>query len=79
VFQRDNYTCQICGVRGGVTLNADHYPERFADIVRRFSIKSREEAYSIKEIWDISLGRTVCEDCHKKTDNFGIKVFNMSQ
>jgi hypothetical protein len=29
VFERDNFTCQLCGVRGG-RLIADHYPYPFA-------------------------------------------------
>jgi hypothetical protein len=65
VFNRDNYTCQVCGNRGGggrqVILNADHiYP--FCDYPElRF---------------DISNGRTLCKDCHKETDTFGWKMAN---
>ena len=29
VFERDDYTCQMCGERGG-DLEADHYPKAFA-------------------------------------------------
>lgn len=55
VFQRDNYTCVICNVRGG-TLNADHI-KRFADYPElRF---------------DINNGRTLCKECHLKTDTYG--------
>jgi len=66
VFERDNYTCVWCFIRGGwskekkrqITLNADHikpfidYPEL------RFAIDN---------------GRTLCEDCHRKTDTYGAK------
>lgn len=59
VFERDDYTCQICGNRSGkdnpVIIHADHikpfahYPEL------RFAIDN---------------GRTLCIDCHKATDTY---------
>jgi hypothetical protein len=55
VFERDDFTCRFCGVRG-VRLNADHiksfalYPEL------RFVVEN---------------GRTLCEPCHKTTETFG--------
>lgn len=65
VFERDNYTCIWCGLKGGngvkVILNADHikpfcdYPEL------RFAIDN---------------GRTLCIDCHKKTDTYGINQYS---
>ena len=59
VFERDNYTCQMCGVRGGV-LHADH-------------IKSYLYFKDLR--LNINNGRTLCKDCHVKTDTWGIKVF----
>lgn len=63
VFERDNYTCQDCGIRSGngvtVYLNADHikpwalYPELRLEL---------------------SNGRTLCQPCHRKTDTFGFKT-----
>jgi hypothetical protein len=63
VFIRDNYTCQICFARNGngkrVALNADH-------------IKSFVNYPDLR--LDIDNGRTLCIDCHRKTDNFGGKL-----
>lgn len=65
VFTRDNFTCQICGVRGG-KLDGDHYPKKFSDILREYGIKTMEHAYQCEELWDISTGRTLCRGCHKE-------------
>lgn len=54
VFERDNYTCQICGQVGG-TLQADHIKSFAANPESRF---------------DLNNGRTLCLSCHKKTDNY---------
>lgn len=57
VFERDNYICQLCGVRGG-TLNADHIKPFALFPCLRF---------------ELSNGRTLCKECHIKTDTFGRK------
>lgn len=59
VFERDNYTCQECKKRG-IKLNADH--------MKAF-------AHYPELRFDITNGRTLCVDCHKKTPNFGGKYY----
>lgn len=65
VFERDNYTCQECGIRSSkgnpVVLNAHH-------------IKSFIEYPELR--LDLTNGLTLCIDCHKKTDNYGYKIYN---
>lgn len=61
VFERDNYTCVFCKRKKEVSgkLNADH--------IKPF-------AYFPKLRFDLNNGRTLCEECHKKTDTFGYNV-----
>lgn len=63
VFKRDDYTCQECGERGGITLNAHHILP-YADWKEpRFSLNMKN-------------GITLCEDCHRKTYGKEYKFFN---
>jgi len=56
VFARDNYTCVWCGDDRGGNLEADH--------IKPF-------AYFPELRLSIDNGRTLCSDCHKKTDTWG--------
>lgn len=57
VFERDNYTCVWC-LRRGVYIEADHI-KPFCDYPElRFAIDN---------------GRTLCKDCHKKTNTYAGK------
>ncbi len=57
VFERDDYTCQFCKIRGG-KLEADHI-NKFKDFPElRF---------------DVNNGRTLCKECHKTTPTYGNK------
>lgn len=49
VYQRDNYCCQVCGIRGG-SLNAHH-------------IKNYSSNKYIRI--DVNNGITMCVNCHK--------------
>lgn len=64
IFMRDNFTCILCGQKGG-NLNADHYPNMFVEILYQHNIQSLEDALSCDELWDTKNGRTLCVLCHK--------------
>lgn len=65
VFERDNFTCQDCGARSmqglgrTVKLNADH--------IKPFSLFPELR-------FELLNGRTLCVDCHKKTDTYAGKI-----
>lgn len=65
VFERDNYTCVWCGLKSqkGVKLEIQ------ADHIKPFSLFP-ELRFAIDN------GRTLCRDCHKKTDTFGWNLIN---
>jgi len=65
VFERDNYTCQECGLRGG-KLEA-HHIKRFSIILDEYNIKTVEEALLCNELWAIKNGKTLCKKCHDPT------------
>lgn len=60
VFKRDDFTCQHCGERGG-TLHADH--------IKPF-------AYFPELRFVVENGRTLCYECHKKTDTYSRRYNN---
>lgn len=61
VFERDNYTCQFCGIRGG-TIHADH-------------IKRWKDYPNLR--YEVSNGRTLCVQCHRKTPTYGNRRANV--
>jgi hypothetical protein len=67
ILQRDNYTCQTCGKRGGY-LNAHHIKD-FSKIINEYNIKTLDEALNCGELWNLNNGKTLCLKCHNKTKN----------
>lgn len=59
VFERDNYTCQECKIRGG-QLHADH--------IKPFAFYPELQL-------EVSNGRTLCVPCHKKTPTYGVRPY----
>ena len=64
VYQRDKFTCQKCGTIGSV-LHAHHKEISFSELLDKYSILSLEQALACKELWDVSIGETLCKSCHK--------------
>lgn len=61
VFARDDWTCQECGVRGGVYLISDHiFPWKTHPHLR----------------YDVGNGRTLCDPCHRRTPTFGTRLLH---
>ena len=70
VFERDNYTCVLCGDRNmkgrgqTVILQADHIkPFAFFPELR----------------FEINNGRTLCVPCHRLTDTFGRRAYKYEE
>ena len=70
IFERDNYTCQLCNQKGG-RLEVDHYPKTFSQLLQENNIKSLEDALNCEALWDTEKNRTLCEICHKATPTWG--------
>ena len=64
VYKRDNYTCQICGIKNKkgvgktIELNPDH--------IKSFALYPELR-------FDVNNGRTLCRPCHMKTDTWGYR------
>lgn len=69
VLVRDKFACTKCGNKKDY-LELDHYPIGFSELLRKHKITSIDKAMSCKELWDEANGRTLCQPCHEKTDNF---------
>lgn len=68
IFTINDFTCQECGQKGG-RLHADHI-EPFSAIIAKNRIETFEQAIECEELWSLNNGRTLCVECHKKTDTY---------
>lgn len=71
IFERDNYTCVDCYIRGG-DLHPHHIKE-LSEIIKTNNIKTVREAVDCLELWSINNGITLCINCHKKRHHPNIK------
>jgi 5-methylcytosine-specific restriction endonuclease McrA len=72
VFERDAYTCRLCGKVGG-RLHADHI-RPLSVLLDENNVRSVASAYACTALWDISNGRTLCVPCHKNTPTYAGKL-----
>lgn len=64
VFERDNYTCQVCN-KTNIYLEV-HHKLPILYIFELFDINNTKEALKCKLLWDINNGITLCKSCHNK-------------
>lgn len=73
ILGRDNFTCQICGIKNrkglgkSIRIEVDHYPVSFLTIVQDYNVESLHDAIECNLLWDTDNGRVLCVDCHNKT------------
>lgn len=70
VFERDKYTCVLCGVKN--TKGLGKTVELHPDHIKPQSIYPELRL-------DINNGRTLCAPCHRETDTYGIKLVHSSR
>lgn len=79
VFERDNWTCVLCKrkriIGDRVILQSDHIKPLWK-VVEENNLKNIKEAISCKILWAINNGRTLCKECHKKTETYGVNKFS---
>jgi hypothetical protein len=73
-FERDNWTCQNCRVRGKYLTV--HHIKSVSSIIRDFNINNIEDARNTEILWDLDNGVTLCEECHSLTDSYKKKFKN---
>ena len=73
VFRRDNWTCVWCGKRG--KLHADHIAP-FSLILTRYNIRTLKQALACRALWKTRNGRTLCVECHKKTETYKLNQYS---
>lgn len=69
IFERDNYTCQLCGINIATTPQVKLEPHhiKFLDvIIKDNNIITSKNAADCAELWDLSNRQTLCKECHSE-------------
>ena len=82
---RDNFICQICEVRSEkgnpVTMNTDHiipFSVLIDSLIMKEGINNLYgKAMTYTPLWDFNNARTLCEQCHRATETYGIKALSL--
>jgi len=76
VFEKDNFTCQKCGQKGGDLVA--HHKKPFSKLLDE--VKKNLPLFGLYEgaliytpLWDVDNGITLCLKCHKKIHKIGGK------
>ncbi len=72
VLREAGYCCEECG-KTGCYLET-HHKKSFGLILEENNIKTFEEAMNCSELWEVSNGQALCEECHSKTDTYGLNL-----
>ena len=66
IYERDNYTCQMCDKRSGVGQQVYLHPHHIKSFAKYPELR-----------FEVSNGLTLCKDCHMKLHNLAKKVLNV--
>jgi len=70
IFRRDKWTCVLCGLNGGWNKQQKRHIDIHADHIKSFA-KYPKLRFSIDN------GRTLCADCHYKTETWGNNQYQL--
>jgi hypothetical protein len=77
VFKRDKWKCQKCSKVGG-KLHV-HHIKTFSLILKEEKIKCFTDILPGSELWNVKNGYTMCVLCHKNTESYGWKSYNIEK
>ena len=68
VFTRDSWICKTCNKNDCYVVA--HHIEGLNKIIKDNGVTNIFRARKCKKLWDVNNGITLCEECHKLTDNY---------